>query len=242
MSNRCTHDPVQVVSREPIFSSLSDAECGSLVERSLCRATRRGETLFREGDTCRGLYLVLEGVVRVYRSNPLGQEQVFGLYGKGDSLGEVALFDGGPYLVSARVTTAGRILFLDLDQVQALYHSHPEVARAVVRQLSSRVRSMAALVDRLSLQDVPTRVAGAILHYAREARALQPGASFRLPRTQEELAAELGTTREGVARALARLRSAGVIGQSRSMICLVDPQELEHLGSELRASSATSRC
>jgi CRP/FNR family transcriptional regulator len=236
MVHRCSHDPVRVVARQPLFASLQESECRALVDRSVCRGTNRGETLFREGEPCRGLYLVVEGVVRTYRANADGQEQVFGVFGAGDSLGEVSLFDEGPYLASARVVESGRVLFLPFGEVYALYQTHPQVAHAVVRELSERVRSLAALVDRLALQDVSTRVAWAVLRHARECDALRTGAPFRLPRTQEELAAELGTTREGVSRALRTLRASGVIGQRGARIQVLDAPRLERLaGRNARA-------
>lgn len=237
MASRCNHDPARVIARQPLFASLSDAECRALVERSVCRGVYRGETLFREGEPCRGLYLVLEGVVRTYRANRDGQEQVFGVFEGGDSLGEVSLFDGGPYLASARVTLDGRVLFLPFAEVHALYRTHPQVAQAVVQELGERVRTMAALVDRLALQDVPTRVAAAVLQYARESSALRSGATFRLPRTQEALAAELGTTREGVSRALRNLRAAGAIGQRGSRIEVLDPASLTRLADGNRRTA-----
>jgi len=228
MAQRCRHDPARALGQQPIFASLSGAECAALVDRSVCRAVRRGEQLFREGERCRGLHVIVEGAVRVYRANSEGQEQVLGVLGAGDSLGDVSLFDEGPYLASAWVVEKGRVIFVPFGEVQALYRMHPEVARAAVRELAERVRSLVALVDQLALQDVPTRVACAVLRYARESRATD-GSAFRLPRTQEELAAELGTTREGVSRALRGLRSSGVIGQRGARVQVLDSQKLEQL-------------
>lgn len=229
MSSHCSHDPVGAVAKQSLFSSLSRAECRALVERSVCRSVRRGETIFREGEQCRGLYLIMEGRIRTYRANGAGHEQVLGVFGPGESLGEVSLFDEGPYLASCRVLESGRVLFLPVAEVQALYHTHPQVAHAVVRELSERVRLLAALVDRLALQDVPTRVAATVLEYARGSGALGGGASFRVPGTQEELAAELGTTREGVSRALRSLRDAGIIGQRGRRMQVLDPGRLERV-------------
>lgn len=241
MAHRCNHDPVRVVSRQPLFASLTEAECAALVRRSMCRSVSRGETLFREGDPCRGLYLIVEGLVRTYRANSEGDEQVFGVFGPGESLGDVSLFDEGPYMASARVMEGGRVLFLPFAEVQALYNTHPEVARAVVRELGERVRALAALVDRLALQDVPTRVAWAILRFAEEGNAMRPGAVFSMPRTQEALAAELGTTREGVSRALRAMRSAGAIDQRGARVEVRDPERLRHLaGRRTRASGAAT--
>jgi CRP-like cAMP-binding protein len=240
MNHRCSHNPVRVVAAQPLFESLTAAECTALVDRSVCRSVRRGEALFREGEPCRGLYLVVEGVVRTYRANRDGQEQVFGVFGAGESLADVSLFDGGPYLASARATEDGRVLFLPFAEVHALYQTHPQVAHAVVREMGSRVRALAALVDQLALQDVPTRVALAVLRYAEENGSLRSGSAFRLPRTQEELAAELGTTREGVSRALRSLRTSGVIGQRGSRIEVLEPARLHRLAGR-NAQTVTPR-
>jgi CRP/FNR family transcriptional regulator len=187
----------------------------------------RGSSLFREGEPCRGLYLVLEGSVRVYRANRNGQEQVLQTVAAGGSLGEISLFDGGAYLASARVVENAHLLFLPFGEVQALYRTHPEVARAVVEDMGRRLRGMVALVDRLSLQDVPTRVAAAVLAYAEQAEGtVRDGLIFELPRTQEELADELGTTRESVARALGRLRRAGTVRQRGARIEILDAARL----------------
>lgn len=229
MIRRCSHDPAHVVARQPLFASLTESDCRTLVERSVCRGIRQGEVLFRQGEPCRGLYLVIDGAIRTYRANEDGQEQVIGLFRSGESLGEVSLFDDGPYLASARVVEAGRVLFLPLGEVQALYRTHPQVAHAVVRDLGGRVRALVALVDRLALQDVPTRVAAAVLQFAGQSSALRSGGAFRLPRTQEALACELGTTREGVSRALRSLRTAGVIEQRGARIEILDPAGLRRM-------------
>lgn len=219
-------DPREAVARQPLFASLSERESHGLVDRSVSRAVAPGEVLFREGEPCRGLHIVLEGTVRSYRASADGGEQVLHVLGPGDLLGEVAVFDEGPYLRSARVTRRGRVLFLPMREVQALYREHAGVAHAVVQELGRRVRTLAALVDQLALSGVTSRVADALRRYAAEADALRPGAAFQLPRSQQELAAELGTTREGVARALRALRDAGIIRQRGRRVEVIDPARL----------------
>lgn len=228
---RCGHSPVEVVARQPLFASLTLDECRALVGRSVCRRVPAGQRIFTEGELCSGLHLIVEGAVRVYRANADGQEQVLAVFGPGESLGEVSLFDQGPYLASARASEETHLLFLPLAEVQWLYRTHPELVHAVVRELGWKVRRLVALVDRISLQDVPTRVAGALLQYAESASAVQDAAAFDLPCTQEELAAELGTTRESVARALRELRTSEVIRQHRARVELLDVERLRRCAS-----------
>lgn len=240
MKGRCGHEPAEAVARQPLFACLDMDECRALVSRSFCRRVPRGQRIFAEGEPCTGLHLIVEGAVRVYRANSDGQEQVLGVFGPGESLGEASLFDDGPYLASARASEESHLLFLPLGEVQWLYRTHPEVVHAVVRELGGKIRRLVALVDRISLQDVPTRVAAALLRYAEDSSA-GTRAPFRLPCTQEELAAELGTTRESVARALRQLRASRLIRQQKAEVQLLDVERLQRCAGGRCADSRAVR-
>lgn len=213
--------------RLSIFTHVSDEALDAVARRTVVRALPKGRQLFRRGDPCQGLYVVVEGEVRVYRSNQDGREQTLHLQGPGQSIAEVPLFDGGPYPASARADQDSRVLYLPLDDFQWLYRNQPEIADSVIRELGRRLRRMVRLVEKISLRDVPSRVAMTLLEYAERQPSRGPIAEFDLPRTQEELAAELATTRESVARALSSLRKSGAISQKGSRVRVLDLRRLE---------------
>lgn len=202
----------------PLFGRLSDEVLDSVAGRCVLRRVGRGTLLFRKDEPCRGMYVVVEGSVRVYRSNREGREQVLHTLGPGQPLAEVPLFDGGPYPASARAEDEVQVLFLPISDFEYLYRTNPEIADVVIRELGRRLRRMVGLVEKISLRDVSARVAMTVLEHAERAGALANGKSFVLPRNQSELAAELATTRESVARALGRLRREGAIGVRGSKI------------------------
>lgn len=218
---------IEVLRSLAFFSALSDSALAAVAGRTAERFYPRGAMVFRKGEVCHGLYLVLEGRVKVYRSSPDGREQILHIEGPGNPLAELPLFDGGPYPASARTLEDSRLLFLPLDAFQSLYRQNPEVADAVIRDLGRRLRRLVALVDKVSLKDVGSRVATALIDYAVAASSFRDGAVFLLPRTQEELAAELATTRESVARGLGRLRRAGIIMQEGPHVRIVAANRLE---------------
>src|SRR5690606_19216643 len=158
-----------------------------------------------------------------------GREQTLHLQGPGQTIAEVPLFDGGPYPASARAEEDSRILYLPLADFQWLYRHHPEAADSVIRELGRRLRRMVQLVEKISLRDVPSRVALTLLEYADQQSQAATDGEFDLTRTQEELAAELATTRESVARALSRLRRSGVISQKGSRVRILDMSLLEEI-------------
>lgn len=182
--------------------------------------------VFRRGDPCEGLFVVIRGRVRVYRANRDGREQILHDQGPGQPLAEVPLFDGGPYPASARAEERTRLLFLSRPAFQELYHSEPEVADAVIRELGRRLRRAVHLIEKISLRDVPSRVALTLLEHAGAAGA-EAGEPFTLPSTQAELADELATTRESVARALRTLRDEGLIQQEGRRVRVLNAAGLE---------------
>lgn len=222
-------DTVEVLRKLPLFARLRDESLRAVAGRTVVRAVPEGRILFRRGAPAEGLYVVVEGAVRVYRANRQGKEQTLHVQGPGQPLAEVPLFDGGPYPASARAETESRVLFLPRDAFEWLYRSDPEVADSVIRELGRRLRRMVGLVEKISLRDVPSRVAMTLLEYAERAGPVRDGTELVLPRTQDELAAELATTRESIARALSRMRREGAIEQRGPRVRIVSVAALESL-------------
>lgn len=228
MTGDASARPVAEILRDlPLFAGLSNEALRAVAARTITRRLPKNATLFRRGEPCHGLYVVLEGRIQVHRASPAGREQVLHIQGPGEPVAEVPLFDGGPYPASARALEDSRLLFLPQDAFQQLYRENPEIADAVIRNLGARLRRMVALIAKVTLKDVRSRVAATLVEIAEARGVLRDGGRFTLPKTQEELARELATTREGVARALAALRRDGVIAQAGRQVEILDAARLD---------------
>ncbi len=184
----------------------------------------RGEVLFLRGEPCHGLYVVLQGSIRLYNSGPSGREQVIGVERSGSVIGELPLFDGGNQPYSAEAMTPSRLIFIPRDHFLAVLHTHPELMQAALRALAIRIRRLLYLVEELSLHEVPERIARYLL-----AQEKERGACFTLDYTHAELAAQLGTVREVVTRTLNRFRKAGWIAVQDGQITVLDHDALQAL-------------
>ncbi len=209
-----------------LFRRLPGEALEQVARQVLIRRFTRNAMVFRRGESCEGLFVVVRGRVRVYRANAQGQEQVIHGQGPGDPLAEVPLFDGGPYPANARAEVDSELLFLPRDRFKELYRSEPEIADAVILELGSRLRRAVRLIGKISLRDVVGRVGLTVLEYA-EAGGYGKGETFTLPVTQTGMAEGLATTRESVARALKTLREEGFIEQEGARVRILDPQGLE---------------
>jgi CRP/FNR family transcriptional regulator, cyclic AMP receptor protein len=222
-----TLDVLPFLRRVPIFAELDDDALNTVRERTVLRNVPKNGQLFREGEPCEGLFIIIDGSVKVYRSTPEGREQILNVEGPKRALAELPLFDGGPYPASARAAEDSVILFLPRDAFQWLYRSNPQIADAVIGDLSKRLRRLVQLVGKVTLKDVPARVAATLLEVASEAGAARDGGEFEIPVTQDDLANALATTRESVARAFGRLRNEGVIDQEGAKVRIRDLARLQ---------------
>ena len=203
------------------------SELSRLGGRCTVRTLAPGETLFEEGEPCRGLLIIAEGRVEIRQISLRGREQVFHTEGPGAALGEGPLFDGGGYIASAVALAPTRALFLPRAEVIAVCRHHPAVALAMLKTMARRVRHFAGIVSDLAFRPVTERLARH-LETAIDG-PITPGTRIELSLTQAQLAARLGTVRELVARAFAQLERSGVISRDRSRVTIRAPARLAAL-------------
>jgi CRP-like cAMP-binding protein len=202
-----------------------------LLEAGTSVTFRRGATVFRAGSRCDSLHLIERGRIKVYCAGQ-GREQVMGIERAGAMIGEVGFFNVGIFTVSARALEDSRILRIAERVVLLALEEHPGLRAAMVRIMARRAARMVRMVERIALNDVTGRVASFLLECAETEPAAQDG-SFLLPRTHQEMANELATTRESVARALSRLTRDGLIAHEGRRFWLLQMKQLEscaHVG------------
>ena len=225
---KVTGDRETVLAGIPYFQALPAAALRRLAARSAVREVRRGERIFEEGAPAEGLFVVIDGRVRIVRMSRSGREQILHSEGPRATLGEVPLLDGGGYVATAIAAEPSRLLYLPREAIIDTCRAHPDVALGIIRVLARRVRTFAGLVEQLSLKDLTARTAALLLAESRAAGS----ATFDLRATRDELASRLGTVRELVSRSLGRLRTAGVVRVTGRRVTIVDARALADLADE----------
>ena len=100
------------------------------------RTFEAGDVIFRQDDATNGeAYLVHEGKVEV-RKHVDGAEQILRTLGKGDLLGEVALFRAAPHSATAVATERVTLLVIPADRLEEMVRANPGLAMALIRQLA----------------------------------------------------------------------------------------------------------
>jgi CRP/FNR family transcriptional regulator len=165
------------------------------------------EVLFWEGEDCAGIFLIVQGSVKIFRTSPSGREVMLAIQEAPSTVAELPLFDGGPYPASVRAVEPVVSLFINKDDFQQVCRQYPEVALKILAVVGRRLRNLVGLVEAMTFGSVTQRLARLLLDASKAAGA----DTFDLPVTHQELASRLGTVREVVSRNLGRFRAQGLI-------------------------------
>ncbi len=220
---------VKPLSESVLFSGL-DADDMRLVEQAALRVTvDRGAFLFFQNDPADRFYVVLSGKVKIFKSSPDGKEQILLMAGPGDSFGEAALFATKTYPASAEVVESGDLVYFTFKQFMALINESPTVAVNMIARLSMLLHHLTRLVERLSLEDVVTRLAEYILDLLPD--DAKAGQTIMLDEKKMVLASILGTIPETLSRAFAGLTKTGVISIDGQNIIVRDRDGLAKIAA-----------
>lgn len=218
----------EILRQATIFTGLDDEAAASLEASMSSVSIQRGRTLFNEGDDGEALFVIVDGKVKLGRTSPDGRENLLAILGPGQVFGELSLFDPGPRSATATAVVDTELRSLSHADLLPLITEHPQVSRALLRQLAARLRRTNEVVGDLVFSDVPGRVAKALLDLSdRFGRHSDNGIHVNHDLTQEELAQLVGASRETVNKALADFAARGWLRLEPRSVLIIDRDRLE---------------
>jgi CRP/FNR family transcriptional regulator len=215
-----------------LFSELEDDSLDRLAGLSRILHVPRKTELFAEGETYRGMYVVLDGLAVVYKMSDDGRILILHVCRDGDTLGEIPLFEDSEAgcLAHAKTTRDSELLFLPRERFTPFLKQHPEVAWELLRGFAARIKELGLQLEGVTLREVTSRVARYLL---REAEAAGLDAADRpvlsLPLAKGSIASYLGTVHETLSRTFARLIKERIITVDGPEVTILDEVRLRRL-------------
>lgn len=213
-----------------LFRNISEDEiekmfrCSKTVERFF----EDGNYIFRQGETPKNLFLVLEGTVMISKDFASGKRDVLFMVGQGDVFGEMFLFaDTKVYWYDAIAQENVRVLEIPWEFFYCFCSNACEHHRMITRNMleiqSEKNFKMTRKLHLLSGTTLRERIALWLMEQVVE------GDIVKLTMTREELADYLGTTRPSLSRELMKMQQEHLIETEKNIIKIVNRDALEIL-------------
>lgn len=219
-------DAARLLRETALFAGLDAAAAAELVPRLVRRAFRRGQPLMHQGDPGDSLYVVVEGSVAIVVTSESGDRMVLTTLTAPDTLGEIALLDGGPRSAAAEAVEPVTALVLSRAVFLDLLKEQPSLADQLLRGLGARVRRLSEQAADFVFLDLGGRVAKVLLRLAEDAGPSRHGVPVEVTVTQSTLAEMAGGTRQSVNQILQSFAQRGYLELTSRRVLICDAEAL----------------
>lgn len=200
------------------YLPLTAADLAALSEAGRYIEKYPGTHLFKEGGDAEAAFVVRRGQVELYRTRAAGRVVVARI-GEGAVIGDIAMFQGRPYISSARAVTPVQAFRMERSRLLPLLARHPVLAMrwlvAGLNQLEATQRRVIRLLHRTVKEQVAELLLDESDHFG------------EIHLSQASLANLLGASRQSVNQALSELRAQGAIETGYRRVRIIDRTILE---------------
>jgi CRP/FNR family transcriptional regulator len=214
---------------EGLFCQLPHAALSTLNSLRQTSFYPKGALLFVEGQPTRGLYIMCSGESKLYVNSAEGQSLTLRIAEHGEVLGLSSLIMDEPYAASAEMICPSQISFIPRLEFLQFLRANPDVSLRVAKHLSMELSRAVQQTRMLALApDTPAKLIQFLLDWAeKHPQPAVDGVRVALHMTHEEIARNIGASRESVSRILGDWKHRGVIRVNGGTITILRPLELQ---------------
>jgi len=207
---------------------LSPEERDRLRASSVRRQYEAGEIVFTPVPNPESLYLLEDGLIRIYRLSESGLETTLGYVRPGEVFGELAVFGDYPRESFAQAVSRSVAWKIPRRAFQPFVTSRPGLGFAISKQIGERLKRIESRVENLVFRDVHTRIMLILCELAETFGLEQADGSVEIdvPITQSELATLVGSTRQSVNSSLGKLTDKGYLTKKGRHLIVTKLDEL----------------
>ncbi len=213
----------QTLSEFFMFRELSAEQIARIAEHSQIIDFPKGTSVFNRGDAAVGLYILLEGQLKLGVTSPQGTEKIISIVTPGESFGEAILFLERQFPVYAQAILDSQVLLVPKNLIFSMLDNDPLFARKMLAGLSVRMHQLVQDIEMLSLQSCTQRFIGYLLQISADA---PDGSKITLPTSKTTIASLLNLTPETLSRTLAKLQQLELIEVNGKDVSITDVKKL----------------
>ena len=202
-----------------------------LMRISACKTSKkvkRGETIFEEGETLKGVYCIRDGVCKLTKLSPNGKDQIVKLVVKGELLGQRSLVGSDSTNLSAVALNDMEVCFIPKDEIIQDLQKSRDFSLDLLQQMAADLRESDNVIVNMAQKSVKQRMAEALLNL-QERFGVDDDGMLNLLLSREDYANIVGTATESAIRILSEFKREGYINTVGKHIKLTNIEALKRV-------------
>lgn len=224
MIGNIQNQDVEALRRSYLFSGLANAQFNEILEHAGAVELAQGQVLFNQGDAAHAFYWVAQGVMRLYRASPQGDEKVIELVGPNRMFAEAVLFMGGQYPVNALAQAPARLVAFDGRAFKEWLTRDARRCFLLMAGMSSKLHKLVNEIDRLTLMKGSDRLLQYLLDHSDPDETGRQKVEWEAPK--QVIASRIGVKPETLSRLLHKLSDQGCIELDGNALYIKDAARL----------------
>lgn len=206
------------LSKVELFQDLPEEDLARIADLAVLRHYDHGEYVFMEGQTRDSIYFVEQGLIKIFRVDEEGREQIVNIIAPPQMFPHVGFFDNSPYPGTAEVLTPATLWAIRSTRLDELMLANPQIMKRLMGIMGRRIRQLQGKLQEIALFDSRQRVEALLRHFCEEHGTLaKDGVHLKLPVTHTELAQMVGMSRESVNRIWNQMRREGILDRKQDV-------------------------
>ena len=216
----------QCIVRE--FSSLKALNKDELLKMAECKSSysiKKGEPIFTEGENVNGIFCIKDGVCKLTKLSPNGNDQIVKLITKGELLGQRSMISDEPVNLTATALEDMEVCFIPKTEVMGFFNENNQFSMNVMKTICGDLKEADDHLVNMAQKPVKQRLAETLM-YLYTNFGVDTDKSLKIKLSREEIAGMVGTATESCIRLLSELNKLGVIELSGKKIIIPDSNKL----------------
>jgi CRP/FNR family cyclic AMP-dependent transcriptional regulator len=218
----------KVLASFSIFRDLDDQEIAKIVDIAVAREWNKNSHVFLQGDPITNVYFIVEGKVKIYKSDVNGREQIVTIATAGEMFPHVGFFRKGAYPAFAEILENSRLVVVPIDQFEKVLIQNPHLCIKVFNVLAEKIIDLQDRLEEQILNNTYEQIIKLLIRLSKKhGSELEDGrVLLKSEFTNKDLANMIGTTRETVSRTLTKMKKDGLIEVNENGDMIFDRETL----------------
>lgn len=199
-----------------LFQELSEDENNRLSEISSLKEYKKGNIIFYEGEQPTKLKLLLDGIVKVYKSDAKGNEVILHFFQPQTLIAETAHMQKINYPATAICETDCQLLEIDYALFEKDFLRNPDISFKIIQSLSKKIKALQNVITTNLTMDT----------FSRTCKFIYENENHMHELSHRKIAAILNITPETFSRNLSILKKDAIIAVNNRKIEILDKTRL----------------
>ncbi|MFS0635587.1 Crp/Fnr family transcriptional regulator [Mesobacillus foraminis] len=218
----------EFLAKYSLFKDLDDMELTRVAEISILRKWEKNSHVFLQGDTLENVYFILDGKVKIYKSDINGREQIVAILKNGEMFPHIGFFRKGGYPAFAEVLETSDLVVIPIALFEKVLIENPHLSIKVFKVLGEKIVDLQDRLEEQILNNTYEQIIKLLIRLAdKHGETLEDGRVCLKPEfTNRDLANMIGTTRETVSRTLTKMKKDELLVMDGTHNLFFDPRAL----------------